>query len=160
MKAKVYYLVNQTALKNAVSELVGTNADGTLKMTISDASGKSSKQRSLQWKWYSEISRSGIGDIHDSSETLIHLKTKYLFALPILLRDDSFFNELYTLFKNKYYSDSERLKWFTDTQIHTEAFSVSQMSEFLSNVFLYYTEKGVNLTNPDDLGLDDYAKKI
>ena len=127
--------------------------NGKIKLTISDAGSKSAKQRGLQWKWYTEVANSGLGGKHEDTKDGVHLVSKYRWAVPIFIRDDVHFNDLYAIWIQLYGKDPERMEWFIDNQVHTEKFSVSQMAEFLTDFQNRYLEVGVNLTDPGEKGL-------
>ena len=159
MKAESYILANEAVKINACLRIKDIIADGQTKVTISAAGSKSSRQRGLQWVWYTDIAKAGIGGEHEDTKEGVHLVSKYRWAIPILVRDNSFFSDLYDLFIDKYGKDPERMMFFVENQVHTEKFNVSQMAEFLSDIQKYYASKGVSLTDPDDLKLLQYEGK-
>jgi len=151
MRSKSYYLENDMIRGNAIRHINELKCDGKVKITISNAGSKTSKQRGLQWRWYEDIAKSGIGDADTSDDA--DLKCKWMFARPIFLRDDDFFRELYDMFMAKHGNDPERIKWFCRHMIHTEKFTPKQMAEYLDGIEMYYSSKGVNLTDPREYGL-------
>ena len=153
MKAESYYMINESVYQNLIDRLCTVELDGKTKITICNAGTKSTKQRGLQWRWHDDISKSGKGGKHESTPQGVNLKCKWMFAIPILCRDDSFFNDLYTAYKAKWGNDPERMEWFVEHQVHTEQFNTSQMAEYLDKIDMYYTDKGVNLTDPREYGL-------
>ena len=130
--------------------------NGKIKLTISNAGDKSSKQRGLQWKWYTEVANSGLGGKHEDTKDGVHLVSKYRWAIPIFNRDDPLFNDLYAIWIQLYGKDPERMEWFIDNQVHTEKFSVSQMAEFLTEFRNDCTRHGIDLREPEFRGLLDY----
>lgn len=153
MKAEQYNLVSDAIKASVVNRLMELPSDGKVKVVISDAGDKSARQRGLQWKWYTEVASAGIGGKHESSKDGVHLVSKWKWALPIFVRDDAFFAEIYSSWAQKYSGNEERMLWFVDTQVHTEKMSSAQMAEFLAEFERHYRPH-VNLTNPDDLGLN------
>jgi len=153
MKAESFYMINESVYQNLVDRLCKVELDGKTKITISNAGSKSTKQRGLQWRWYTDIVNSGIGDELESTPQGVDLKCKWMFALLIFARDDSFFSDLLTEYKKKYYGDNDRMKWFIESQVHTERFNTSQMAEYLDFIEKYYIDKGVNLTDPREYGI-------
>ncbi len=151
MKSEQFNLISHEVRKNLINRILDIDCDGKTKVTISDTGTKSQKQRGLQWRWYSEVAKSGIGRYDDKDK--MHLQSKHRWALPILLRDDDFFADLYQMYQMKYSMDNERMKYFIDTQVHTEKFSTSQMAEYLTEFQHYWLSAGVCLTNPGDYGL-------
>ena len=153
MKQEQYNLVSDSVKATVVNRLMELPSDGKVKVVISNAGDKSARQRGLQWRWYTEVAKAGVGGKHEDTKEGVHLVSKYRWALPILLRDDEFFSEIYKAWKDKHGNDEEAMKWFVDVQVHTESLSSSQMAEFLTEFHRYYAPL-VNLTNPDDLGLN------
>ena len=153
MKSESYILANPNVLNNAIMRLKDLELNGKIKLTISSAGDKSSRQRGLEWRWYTDVANSGLGGKHEDSKKGVHLAAKYRWAIPIFNRDDPLFNDLYAIWIQLYGKDPERMEWFIDNQVHTEKFSVSQMAEFLTDFERYYAGKGVSLTNPDEQGL-------
>lgn len=152
MKAEQYNLINENVKRNVITYIQSLPADGKRKIVISDAGSKSARQRGLQWKWYSEVAHAGIGGIHEDTKEGVHLASKYRWALPIFIRDDEFFAELWTTWKVQHDGNEDALRWFVDTQVHTEKFNTSQMAEYLTEFQRYYSQR-VSLTDPDDKGL-------
>ena len=132
--------------------------DGRTKLTLSDAGDKSARQRGLQWIWNGEVAAAGIGGKHEDTKNGVHLVSKYRWAVPIFVRDDIYFNDLYSVWIQLYGKDADRMLWYVDSQVHTENFNTSQMAEFLTEFQRYYLDKGVTLTNPDDLKLLNYEE--
>lgn len=151
MKAETFYLRSLEDIKKVSSRLLDIIPNGKIKVVFSNAGSKSSKQRGLQWTWYNDVAKAGIGGAREDTDNGVHLVSKYRWALPILQRDDNDFSDLYDLWFNKYENDPERLEWFVDTQVSTEGFSTSQMAEYLTNFQQHYLKHGVNLTDPQGL---------
>jgi len=151
LKAKSFYLQNELIRSNAISYIEDIECDGKTKVTISNAGSKSSKQRGLQWRWYADVAKSGKGN-SDLDED-VDLECKWIFARPILLRDDDWFRDLFTMYMAKYKDDPERIKWFTKHMIHTESFNTSQMAEYLDGMEKYYISHDIPLTDPREYGL-------
>lgn len=153
MKAQSFALVNKKVLGNCMSGILEQPVDGTIQVTISQISSKSARQRGLQHIWYNDIVRSGVGDHYDNDKEMLDLKCKYKYGLPMMIRDDSNFAELYLAYNKKYGTNSEKMMWFVKTHVHTEQFTQSQMAEFLTSIKDHYAiEVGVNLTDPDQKG--------
>ena len=151
MKAERFYLEDDLIRSNAIAFISRLKCDGKVKITVSNAGSKTSKQRGLQWRWYTDIANSGIGN--DDTPDSVDLTCKWLFARPIFCRDDDFFNDLHNEYKKIHGADPERMKWFCANIIHTEQFSPSQMAEYLDMIEKYYVSKGVQLTDPREYGL-------
>jgi len=144
-----YRLINDQVRRAAITHINSLECDGKLSVNIVASGNKSARQRGLQWRWYTDVSKAGVGGAHEDSKEGVHLICKYRFAVPIFIRDDEFFADLYAAYRQKYIDSSERIEWFIDTQVHTENFNVSQMAEYLTCIQQYYTTKGVALADPD-----------
>lgn len=153
MKKEEYILNSQSVLNLAMTRCKSLELDGRTKLTLSDAGNKSARQRALQWLWNTEVSKSGIGGKHEDTKEGVHLVSKYRWAVPIFNRDDVHFNDLYSIWVQLYGKDPDRMEWFIDNQVHTENFSVSQMAEFLTDFQRHYASNGVNLTDPNEMGV-------
>jgi len=137
---------------NLVKELP---EDGSKTVEIKNTGMSSTaKQRRLQWLWAGEVARSGLGQ--DDNKESVHVRAKWMFARPILLRDNELFGILYNAFMDLV-KDSvvfpELCRQFTAQHISTERMTKRQRSEYLSEFERYWTCKGVQLTSPDLLGL-------
>ena len=152
MKSEPFYLTADHVKANLINRLVGIECDGSIKVVISDSGSKSAKQRGLNWRWNSEVAAAGIGGRHESTKDGVHLVAKYRWALPILIRDDDFFADLYQSWVERHGHDEEKMRWFVDSQVHTERMSTSQVAEFLTEFQRHYGPL-VNLTDPDSMGL-------
>lgn len=153
MKAQTFNLISHEVKANCIHFIHQLQADGKLKVSISGIGTKSDRQRALDWRWDDEILKSGIG--HDDSTTeMVHARNKWLFARPILLRDDELFRSIFQHFVKTYGNDSESCIRFAKDWISTEKMTVSQVSEYMTNKQRYWLQAGVELTNPDDYGIE------
>ena len=153
MRQKPIFLVDERALQTARVALRDAPLDGTVKVTFSSAKDKSARQRGLQYIWYGDVVRSGVGGQNESSEERLHLASKYRWALPILIRDDDYFAELWLNYFEANQNDPKKLEWFVAHHVSTEALDQSQMAEYLHKFQDYYAhDLGVNLTDPDERG--------
>lgn len=157
MKAENFILINPAIRDNAIKRIMELDCDSKTKITIASAGNKSARQRGLQWMWYTEVAKAGIGGRHEDTKDGVHLAAKFRWCLPIQLRDSDFFAELYLLFVEKYGNDPDRIEWFVDTQCSTEALSTSQMGEFLTEFQQHYGQH-VNLTDPQDRKLLEFER--
>lgn len=151
MKAEIFNLISDKVKADLINRIVLLPCDGKVKVVISDAGTKSAKQRALNWLWNTEVAKAGIGGKHESTKDGVHLVSKWRFGLPILLRDDEFFSEIYTAWVQNHGDDPDAMKWFIHNHIHTEKFTIPQTAEFLTDYWDYYIPI-VNLTDPDDMG--------
>ena len=147
MKAETYILVNEMVKINACTHIKSLIADGKLQVTISNTGDRSVKQNSLLWLWNTEVANSGKGS-YDTKEA-VHRSVKQRWVIPILIRDDEDFAELYKIWKKLYGSDVDRMNWFCDNQVSTATLSTHQMAEVLTDMQRYYTGHGIQLTYPD-----------
>lgn len=155
MKAKTFSLASLNSMKAAKAYLEGVIPNGKIKVTFSDAGTKSAKQRGLQYMGYEDKAKSGIGGRLSDTKENCHLEAKYRFAIPILLRDDSFFADLYLAWCNKYEHSEKHMLYFVDKHVSTEKFSVSQMAEFLTDFRNDCISHGITLREPEFKGLLD-----
>ena len=153
MKAKPFVLRDQFILNNLKIELDKIELDGHTTVTIGNTGSKSSRQRGYEWILYEAIAKSGKGGRHEDEKNGVHMVCKYRFAVPIFIRDDAFFAELWTIYRQLYGRDVERMEWYIDTQVHTEKLSTSQMAEYLTALIDYYSAKGFELPEPQDRNL-------
>ena len=162
MKNKPTYLVNEAARRKVINQLLDEPIDGTRKVTITNVGTKSSKQRGLQWIWYADVVKSGVGGRDEASEKRLHLVSKYRWCLPIQIRDDNMFADLWLEYYQRHCKKtnaSAYFEWFVDKHVSTEALDNSQMAEYLTKFRDHYAlELGVNLSDPDE-GLLIGAKK-
>lgn len=119
------------------------------------------RQRRLQWKWYTEVSLSGLGQDDDKME--VHIRAKMMFAHPILMRDDEVYPVLYQAFKETVKTSVNYalyIKDFANQYISTERLTKKQRAEYLTEFQKYWTRKGVELTDPilQGLGIDLIGK--
>ncbi len=116
------------------------------------------KQRRLRWLWLTETAKSGLGS--NNTKEGADLTAKWQFARPILLRDNEIFGTIYNLFMKVVENSehrSEQIKEFTRDYISIEKLmSRKQEAEHLRDFQSFWTEKGVNLTDPSLQGLDQY----
>jgi len=154
MKAETIFLINDEKLDEALAKVRKCELGNKFKVVISNAGDKTTKQRGYQWRLYLDIVKSGVGGERNDTAEGVHVDCKWRFALPIFMRDDDFFQELYLAFKNKYEDDSERMRWFIANQVHTEQMNTSQMAEYLTMLINFYVPMGVQLTDPKDYGLN------
>ena len=115
------------------------------------------KQRKLQWLWNTEISQSGLGQ--DDTKESVHTRAKLMFAHPILMRDDEVYPLLYNAFKEAVKTSENYalfIKDFAEQYISTERLSRRQRAEYLKDMQNYWTEKGVELSDPSLQGLDQH----
>lgn len=152
MKAEPFFIINNEVKKNVISRIMDIEPEDKLKVTVSGAGSKTSRQQALDWKWDFEIFKSGIG-WHDDTVTMTHARSKWLFARHILLRESELFKAIHDHFMTIHGKDHKKCLEFAEHYISTQSMSVSQVSEYMSDKQRFWTEKGVNLTCPDDYGL-------
>jgi hypothetical protein len=130
--------------------------DGSITVEIKKTKKDStSAQRRLQWLWATEVSQSGLGA--DDNKMDVHIRAKYMFGMPILMRDHDIFPIIFVKFQEsvKFATNrSELYKIFCSEYISTEKMTKEQRAEYLTNFQKYWIGKGVNLTDPSLQGLD------
>lgn len=156
MKSESYILTNEAVKVNACLHIKSIPADGKIKVTISNAGDRSTRQNSLLWLWNTEVASSGKGS-YDEKEA-VHRAAKQRWVIPILIRDDETFAELYKIWAQLYKGDVDRINWFVDNQVSTATLSTHQMGELLTQYQRFYVGHGVELTNPEDQKLLMYGE--
>ena len=161
MKSKPIFLVDDRALQAARVALRDAPLDGTVKVTFSAAKDKSARQRGLQWMWYEDVVKSGVGGTDEADQNRLHLVSKYRWCLPIQIRDDDHMASLWLDFYQKHSDDAEALEWFVDHHVSTEALDRSQMAEYLTKFQEHYAwdPYNVNLRDPAEFGWRNLLKQ-
>ena len=98
----------------------------TIEVKKTDVS-PTAKQRRLQWKWYTEVAHSGLGQ--DDNKNQVHIRAKMMFAHPILMRDDEVYPILYDTFKTAVKTSENYalfIKDFANQYISTERLTKHQ----------------------------------
>lgn len=149
MKAEMFILVTERVRLNAVTRLMQFECDGKVQVTFSNAGTKSARQRGLQWRWNTDVAMAGIGGRHEDTKEGVHLVSKYHWAVPIFIRDDPNFADLWQYWHTKYRDNAERMEWFVREKVHTEDFNTSQMAEFLTEFERHYAPL-CSLSDPED----------
>ena len=152
MKAKNFILINEQVRDNLIAEIMAVELNGKTQGAISNTGTKSSRQQGLDWAWDKDIMDSGIGWGDTELET-VHARNKWLFARPILMRDDEIFRNIHNYFMVAYGYDKEKCLEFAKGHIRTQSMSVDQVSEYMRQKQMYWIGKGVNLTDPDQFKL-------
>jgi hypothetical protein len=150
MKSEYFYLINTTIRDNCIKRIGEIDLKANVKVTLSDARSLSSRQKGLMWFWNRDVAHSGFGGAFDDDLQMVHLHSKAQFALPIFIRDSSFFAELYNGWKQLHGDDRGAMMWFVKHQVSTSKFSTSQMAEYLNEFMRCWGDKGVRLTDPQD----------
>ena len=158
MKAENFYLIDEQRRSSAIDRMMEFELNGKVKVTFCNAGDKSAKQRGLDWMWSTDIANSGMGGKFEDTKDNVHRVCKFKWAIPIFIRDDDFFSELYKAYINLHKSDPERMKWFVDHVVHTEDFNTSQMAEYLTDKQRHYLDLGFPLRDPVDHKLLYYKR--
>jgi len=141
----------RTYAKSLIDEMATDGSNEVITKKVDKSS--TTKQRNLKWQWNTDIAMSGLGG--NDTKATVHLWNKKEFGHPILMRDDENYAILFKGFRDqvKHLDDYvDRMKWFVKHKLETEGFSRSQQAEYLTEVQKYWSDKGVNLTDPDDYG--------
>jgi len=157
MKAENFILINEAVKLNAALRIKDIVADGKIMVTIHNAGDRSVKQNALLWLWNTFISKSGAGS-YDTKEA-VHRSIKKRWVIPILLRDDPEFSELYAAWKNLHGCDVDKMNWFIDEVVSTTKLTTHQMAEMLTDYQRFYLEHEMPLPDPDDLKLLYYKRQ-
>ena len=145
----------KTYCKSLIDEMP---EDGSMTVIVKKTDmGSTGAQRRLYWQWATEISLSGLGA--DDTKESVHIRAKYQFGHPILLRDSETYGAIFAGFEiviKDYDPETKRecYREFSRDFIHTEQLTKAQRAEMMTDMQNFWTRRGVDLTNPDDLGLD------
>ncbi len=153
MRAETIYLTDDNKLDEAISKLRRCELGNNFQMVLSNADVKTARQHKYQWRLYTDVSRSGIGGKWEETADSVHIKCKYLFALPVMLEKDPNFAWLYEMVKKETDNDTDKLMWFVDKHISTMDFTVSEGAQYITDMINYYIPKGAVLSDPKDYNL-------
>lgn len=156
---KSFILENEQRRTFVSNLILEQPVDGSVTVEIKKTDMSSTaKQRRLQWRWNGEVAASGLG-WNDTKEG-VHITAKWMFAKPILLRDNAVFGVIYEGFSAMVQDISEQDRksfWreFTEYYISTEQMTRRQRAEYLREFEMYWRGKGVDLSIPSMQGLDE-----
>lgn len=153
MKAETFNIISDEVKKNVISRLMDVQPKDKVSVTFANIGSKSKQQRGLQWRWYEDVAKAGIGGKHEDTKEGVDRISKFRWAIPIFKRDGEIFPIIYSKFLETTPSP-EMWDEFLDMFVHTEKFTTSQMAEYLDSFEKYYISKGVDLLNPDLNGLN------
>lgn len=116
-----------------------------LTIDVHDGRDRSGEQNRLSQKWYSEISDQTGEDRED-----VRARCKLKFGLPILMESSEGFRDLCRR-RIKPLDHAERIELVRDFDIPiTRLMNVTQMSQYMDDVFRAHVEFGIVLTVPPD----------
>lgn len=156
MKKEDFILVSEAIKVNACLRIKDIIADGKTMVTIHNAGDRSIKQNALVWLWNTFVSKSGVGS-YDTKEA-VHRSIKKRWVIPILLRDDPAFSEVYKAWRSLHEFDIDRMNYFVDEFVSTTKLTTHQMAEMLTDYQRFYLEHEMPLPDPDDLKLLYYER--
>ena len=151
-KSKQYYLLTELIRDNAIAQIKALPLDGKTKVSITAAANKSDRQRGLQWVWYGDVVKSGVGGIEEETTKSVSIKAKRNFAMPVIFKNPEkyeCFLMLYEIVK-PHLPDPKFNDDFYHNHLHTEWFDTNEMAEFLTAFEDYYRQRGVDLSDPID----------
>ena len=155
MKPETFWIGSDLAKHRAIARIRELDIDGAVSVTIADTRSKSVRCRGLQWLWATEVAESGIGQ-YDTKED-VHRAAKWKWAVPILLRDDPDFAEIWPDLSERFRQNPEIMRYIVDNFVSTEGKGFA-ISEYLTEFERYYRGHGVQLTIPDK-GLLEWANE-
>ena len=155
MKVEHFFLGSNYGKLKLISRINELPIDGSIKATLTPTKSKSVRRRGLQWLWYTETAESGIGAYDTKND--VHRAAKWKWAVPILLRDDEEFCEIWPELLHLFEKDPEKMKYIVDNFVSTEGTGFA-IGEYLTDYERYYREHGVPLTIPED-GLLEFAEE-
>jgi len=145
----------KTLAKSLIDEMPTDGSEQIIKKKV--AIDSTAKQRGLQWRWFDEIAKSGLGA--DDTAIDVWIRAKWQFARPILLRDSETFGGVLSGFDivvRDYDPEVKKRMYreFSRDYIHTEKMDRKQRAEFLTNLQQSWSKRGVNLSDPADYGVN------
>ena len=155
MKPEIIWIGSQGAKQRAIKRINEIEINGSISVKIADSRNKSSQARGLQWMWSTEVAESGIGQY--DTKIGVHRAAKWKWAVPILIRDDEDFCDLWPELLRIYGKDSNKMKYIVDHFVSTEGEGFA-IGEYLTDFERFWRGHGVALTIPDD-GLLDWANE-
>ena len=112
---------------------------------VTDGRDRSAEQNRLSQKWYGEIAEQTGEDRED-----VRARCKLKYGLPILMESSEAFRDLCRR-RIKPLAHAERIEVIRDFDIPiTRLMNVTQMSQYMDQVFQAHVEFGINLTVPED----------
>ena len=112
---------------------------------VTDGRDRSAEQNRLSHKWYKEISEQTGEAVED-----VRARCKLEIGVPILREGSEAFRKTYDrLIRPLAYEDKHALIRDTDMPV-TRLMNVTQMTEFMDQVFQRHAEFGIALTIPPD----------
>lgn len=160
---KVEYLLlggddcnRKIVVKDLLADVMFLSFEKGYNVTIEEDEGYNRVAKNgLNKLWCQEIATSGKGRSQHADS--INNDCKYMFALPIKLRDDVYFSDLWVAYKKEYSGAedwSKRAYYFISECIRVGDMNDSQFSEYLSLMRKHWEGKGVELTKPKDKGVE------
>lgn len=112
---------------------------------VTDGRDRSAEQNRLSHKWYGEIAEQTGEDRED-----VRARCKLRFGLPILMESSEGFRDLCRR-RIKPLSHEERIELIREFDMPiTRLMNVTQMSQYMDEVFRRHAEMGIALTIPED----------
>ena len=140
-----YIITGRTAKLTVVDEVDLLPEDGSMMVKIvSTTKKRSDAQNKLMWLWNTQVGKE-YGDTKDG----IHLDCKERFAVPILIRDDEAFADVWGEVENLRSPDIKRK--FIDKCVSTSNFSTKQFTEYLKEYEHYWEANNIQLPHPEDI---------
>ncbi|OOZ38611.1 hypothetical protein [Solemya elarraichensis gill symbiont] len=113
--------------------------------------GRSVRQNNLYWKWLAEIQGADLNELAGHTKEEWHDVLKSKFAVPILERDEEIdYGEMRMLYKNATQNEQSMLKKLIADSIHVPDLNVEQMSELMTSIQRWATDRGAQLTRPEE----------
>jgi hypothetical protein len=114
------------------------------------------KQQKLWFKWCGEVANSGLGQ--DDTISGVHIREKWRIVRLILLEENEIFGIIYDHFIKTIKGsavEKEYCREFADKWIHTNDLTRKGRVRSMDEFWRYWCiERGVNLTDPNTIGLD------
>lgn len=110
---------------------------------------RSTEQNKWMWKVIGEISEQK----GDMTPREVHQMLKLMFGVPVMCASDERFRASWSRLAKRL-THEEQLE-LMDYYAVTSEMNTSQFTQFIADVFHFFTQQGFRLTHPDDRGLYD-----
>lgn len=118
------------------------------RVTVSFGKDRSLMQNALIHKWFGEISE----QMGEHTPQDVKVICKRMFFIPVLRAESDEFNALCNKVLDLGMDEPTKMYW-VDIMPVTSICTVKQMSKGMDDMFMYYTDRGVDLTTPSEEGL-------
>lgn len=113
-------------------------------VSIKDGRVRSIEQNRLQWMWANEASLAR----QDTTAADVQAEWKLAYGVPLLIAENEDFALAWQATETATYEEQIKLMRFVNV---TSIMTSKQISRYLTEVFQHNVERGIELTDPEDL---------